>query len=312
MNQQPISQRSERELIAQLTADTPAMSNPYVHCVVGNGDDAAAFTSPHPMVISTDMFIEDRHFTPRWASWNDIGHKAIIQAFSDIEAMAAVPAYCTIALSVPPTMLWEDFQLLASGLTQGCQRTGATIAGGDLSRSTHVFLSITAVGYAPQPPIGIATVQPGDIIALSGSVGQSAAGLDSLLTGRSDPTLQRSHHIPAAAVGVGITAHQAHALTDISDSLVQECYALATASALTLTVQSAQIPIEDSVRAYAPQRALEFALHGGEDYRLLAAFDPTHRIPEPFTAIGVAEAGDAEVRVDGQPVSIQGWDAITS
>ncbi len=176
-----VADLGEFGLIAAIQAVLP----PDTSSVVGAGDDAAVLATPDGRVAaSTDLLIEGRHFRRDWSSAHDIGVKAAAQNLADIAAMGAVPTALLFGLAVPGTLAADWVLDVTRGLAAECARAGAAVVGGDVTSADTVMLAITALGdLAGASPVTRSGARPGDVIALSGPVGRSAAGLALLQAG---------------------------------------------------------------------------------------------------------------------------------
>lgn len=159
-----------RELTSRLTT-TPAVR-------VGPGDDAAVVAAPDRRVVaSTDILLEGRHFRRDWSTAYDVGRKAAAQNLADIAAMGAVPTALLLGLVVPAELPVTWPSELMDGIRDECQVAGASVVGGDVVRGDTIMVSITALGdLRNQEPVTRAGAQPGDLIAVTGWLGWSAAG----------------------------------------------------------------------------------------------------------------------------------------
>jgi thiamine-monophosphate kinase len=279
--------------------------------LLGPGDDAAVVAAPDSRVVaSTDLLVEGRHFRRDWSSAHEIGRKAAAQNLADIVAMGARPTALLVGLGAPPD-LPSDWALgLADGLAEECGQVGATVVGGDVVRSDDVVLAVTALGdLEGRDPVRRSGAQPGDVVAVAGRLGWSAAGLAVLGRGfRSPRVLVDAHRVPAPPYAAGRAAALAGAtsMIDVSDGLLQDAGHIATASDAVLAIESSAVEVADPVRdAAAAFNAdpLEWVLRGGEDHALLATFPPGADIPDGFVVIGEVTEGDAGVLLDGRPVT---------
>ena len=180
-----LGELGEFGLIGALDAWFPA--GPTV--LTGIGDDAAVLAAPDGRVVATtDFVIEGRHFRRDWSSAADVGHKAAARSLADIAAMGAVPTALLIALAAPPELPVAWLRELAEGLAAECALTGASVAGGDTSRSATVLLAVTGLGdLSGRGPVLRSGARPGNVVAVAGQLGYAAAGLALLEAGESEP-----------------------------------------------------------------------------------------------------------------------------
>jgi thiamine-monophosphate kinase len=270
-------------------------------------------------VASTDLLIEGRHFRRDWSSARDIGIKAAAQNLADIAAMGAAPTALLLGLAVPAATPVSWVLELTQGLLHECERAGAVIAGGDVSGAETVMLGITALGtLGGGTPVTRSGARPGDVLAVCGAVGQSAAGLAVLQAGL-DPAsaaglaeLVAAHRRPQPDYRAGpqAAAAGATAMIDVSDGLVADLGHVADASGVRVDIASASLPAA-GLRSAADLLGADWhdwALGGGEDHVLAASFPPDAGPPPAWTVIGSVIAGTG-VTVDGRSWhGRRGWD----
>jgi thiamine-monophosphate kinase len=287
--------------------------------VIGIGDDAAVLPAPDGRtVVSTDLLIEGRHFRRNWSSAADVGVKAAAQNLADIAAMGAAPTGLLLGLAVPGDTAVAWVLELTSGLLAECQRAGAVLVGGDVTSADTVMLGITAVGdLAGLPPVTRSGARHGDVVALSGVPGRSAAGLALLeagvgLDGADVADLVAAHRRPQPDYRAGVTAAAAGAssMIDVSDGLVADLGHVAVASGVRIDIRSASLA---DARLDAAAEVLgadwrRWALSGGEDHVLAATFASDATVPHAWLVIGQVLEGNG-VLVDSQPFRGRGgWD----
>lgn len=279
--------------------------------LLGPGDDAAVVAAPDSRVVATmDLLVEGRHFRRDWSSAHDVGRKAAAQNLADVVAMGARPTALLVGLGCPPDLPVDWATGLADGLAEECALVGATVVGGDVVRSDHVVVAVTALGdLEGRAPVTRSGAQAGDVLAVAGRLGWSAAGLAVLGRGfRSPRVLVEAHKVPVPpyAAGPAAAVAGATAMVDVSDGLLQDAGHVATASGVVLEIDTASLevgqPLADAAAAFNAD-PLEWVLRGGEDHALLATFPAGAALPDGFTAIGRVSAGEASVLVDGIPAT---------
>ena len=291
--------------------------------VVGIGDDAAVLAAPDGRVVATtDFLLEGRHFRRDWAGPADIGHRAAVRSLADVAAMGAVPTALLVALAAPPGLASSWALDLATGLAAEAERAGATVAGGDTARFDAVLLAVTGLGdLQGRAPVTRAGARPGDVVAVAGPLGHSAAGLALLEAGRREPSALIAAHLratPPYDAGPEAADLGATALMDISDGLLADLAHLADASGVAVDVHPAALdpaPLIPAAAALAPGRpgtpdgrALEWMLTGGEDHSLVATFPPSTPLPPRWLVIGEVRPGRGGL-VDGRPhAGPGGWE----
>ncbi len=307
-----VSDLGEFGLIAALAARFPAAPA----TLLGVGDDAAVLAAPDGRVVaSTDLLIEDRHFRRDWSSAREIGGKAAAQNLADIAAMGAVPTALLVGLAAPgdlPVAWAED---MAEGLAEECSRVGAAVAGGDLSGAPLIMLAVTALGdLVGRAPVTRSGARPGDLVAVAGVLGNSAAGLALLRAGLTEPAgLVAAHRWPHPDYAAGPEAARlgATSMIDVSDGLVQDLGHLAEQSGARIDVASALLPISNALRsaadALSDQDPLDWVLHGGEDHGLVATFPPETALTGRWSVLGQVREGEG-VWVDSRRSErLSGW-----
>ncbi|MBF6073288.1 thiamine-phosphate kinase [Nocardia beijingensis] len=169
--------------------------------LLGPGDDAALVAAPDGrFVVTTDMLVQDRHFRLDWSSPEDVGRKAIAQNAADVVAMGATPTAFVVALGCPADTPLAVIDGLADGMWAEAARAGASIAGGDLVRSRELVVSVTAFGDPGRGvPVTRAGARVGDVVAVAGRLGWSAAGLAAFTAGAAGPEVAEvlaAHRVP--------------------------------------------------------------------------------------------------------------------
>ena len=294
--------------------------------LVGPGDDAAVLQVPAGrLVASTDTLVERLDFRREWSTGRHVGIKVAAQNLADVAAMGATPLALLVSLSAPGDLPVDWTDELSEGLAEECARGGCRVVGGDLSSAQEIVVVGTALGLLPGPPVLRSGARPGDIVALAGRVGPSAAGL-ALLESGADPVLNEDlaelfelHLAPRPPYPAGPSAASAGAtaMIDTSDGLLRDAARIARASGVTLDLDPDRLDPDrlhpDPALLEAARRlggsARDWVLAGGEDHALLACFPPGTVVPGPFRIVGtVQERGSDDVTVGGRAWSGQdGW-----
>jgi len=280
---------------------------------LGIGDDAAIVAPPKgKMLFCSDAMVEGVHFDLRTTNAQDLGHKVLAACLSDIAAMNGRPLYAVLSLALPAKLddaFLEQFYEGAGGLARA---VGADIVGGDLSSSPGgLFIDVALVGETTAP-LTRAGAQPGDLVAVSGPLGASAAGLHVLRSGRPIAPglaeLVTKHRRPEPRFDrLPALAGLCTALIDISDGLSSELHHLARHSKVGFEIDESKLPVSAPTKAYAASVGLDplaWVLNGGEDYELLATFRAAGAtVPAGWHVIGRATSTAGEVqlqRVNGR------------
>ena len=298
--------------------------------VIGIGDDAAVWRWGDSYVIATtDTLVEGVHFLPGLHPWRDLGWKALAVNVSDIAAMGGTPQFALVTLALPPTIPVLSLDELYEGMMECAHAYGLTVAGGDVVRSGETAVTVARLGTARRGRDGTPLLlrrdaaRPGHAVAVTGTLGDAAAGLRLLREGteRGHPLVQ-AHLRPRPPLRAGQMA--AHAAIpcgmDISDGLLQDLGHVCRRSGVGIRVEAAALPLSDHLRRAFPQEALELACAGGEDYQLvlvgpretLAGLAPALDVPLSF--IGEAVEGEGVRLVDeaGRETTLHrlGWDHL--
>lgn len=286
-------------------------------CLLGPGDDAALIRVPDGRVVaSVDLLVEGTHFRRDWSSAEDIGIKAAAQNLADIAAMGAVPTAVLVGLACPADLPVAWAREFTAAFDAECALVGAVLVGGDVSRSPTLTVAVTALGdLQGRPPVTRSGAEPGDVVALTGRLGWSAAGFAVLSRGfRSPAVVIAAHRRPAPPYAEGPVAATcgATSMCDVSDGLVQDLRHIATASAVQIGIETARLEIgpklQDVGRALNVD-PMRWLLTGGEDHPLVATFPSAASVPAAWTVIGHVREGEG-VLVDGAPYPLPGWDAF--
>ncbi|WP_233543926.1 thiamine-phosphate kinase [Salinisphaera sp. Q1T1-3] len=274
---------------------------------IGIGDDAAVLRPcpGHDLVATTDTLISGRHF-PDDTSAFDVGYKALAVNLSDVAAMGAEPAWLTVSLSAPS--LSRDWcERFIDGMQAACRAcptgTPIDIVGGDTTRTDTLTISVTALGQvAAGAAMHRAGAQAGQAIAVTGTLGDAAAGLrcwpqratastaqTDLIKRLTRPDLRRG----SALIG------QATSAIDISDGLLADLGHILAASGVGATIRLDALPYSTALASVVPEAADRQRLQatGGDDYELCVTM-PLDARPALETALGcpLTVIGQVETR----------------
>jgi thiamine-monophosphate kinase len=291
----------ELELIGAIRA---ALTDRGGRTVRWSGDDAAVVRARPLAVTSIDTVVDGVHFSTATHSPADVGWKALATALSDIAAMGAAPGEAYVALVLPAD--FEGALELVGAMEELAERSGVTIAGGDVVRGPALTVSVTVVGWAEREDelVGRDGAQAGELVGVTGELGGSEAGRRLLEQGAREPVeLVRRHLRPAPRLDEGraLAAAGAGAMIDLSDGLATDAAHLAEASGVELRLQLDALPCAPGVE---PQDAAR----GGDDYELLFTIAPERReaaeAAAPVSWLGEVHAGSGLVLLDagGRPV----------
>jgi thiamine-monophosphate kinase len=280
---------TEFQLIRRLQQLTPPPKGLAPLILAGIGDDAAVLKlAPGQVLIATtDLLAEDVHFDLRYVSFRQLGHRTAVANLSDIAAMGAEARYALVALAVPQSIPPRNIASLYAGMQAACRQAGTAIVGGDTSISRdRLFINMTLLGSCRRHEVLCRSgARPGDVLYVTGTLGDSQAGLEILRkrrtvrsgTSRSHGFLIQRHLMPTARLVEGrlLAIRQlASAAIDISDGLAGDVRHLCEASAVGAMVDLRRLPVSPALVKYASAQGMtsaDYALAGGEDYELLFA-----------------------------------------
>ena len=238
---------------------------------LGVGDDSALLTPPpqQQLVICADTLVAGRHF-PMDTNPHAIGWKSVAVNLSDIAAMGATPHSILLALSLP--QIDHDWlKAFSQGLYDCCDQFGVSLIGGDTTQSPHLTLSVTALGWVDiGQAITRSGAKPGDLICVSGTVGDAAFALQHL----GHPLQKRlDYPTPRCQLGAALKG-LAHSMIDISDGLAQDLGHILKASQVGAKLQLENLPISPALHALSDEQKWQYALAGGDDYELCFTISP--------------------------------------
>lgn len=262
------------------------------YCAVGAlGDDAALMKlgPGRSLVVTTDVLVEDVHFSDRTTPPRSVGWRSAAANLSDLAAMGAAPLGITVGLALPPETPWDWVADLYQGMQDCLEQYGGAIYGGDVCRADQKTVSITALGQVdPQRVIYRHVAQPGQAIVVTGWHGAARAGLALLLEeiaadGVSDPVRQAwiaTHQRPRPRFDA-VDLLQQMDLTwpiagmDSSDGLANAVMQICRRSGVGAQIMRSRLPIPPHLSdCVGPELALDWTLQGGEDFELVLCLPP--------------------------------------
>jgi thiamine-monophosphate kinase len=304
-----------RRYFSKLTAAHPMVD-------VGIGDDAALLRVPpeHQLVATVDTLVAGVHFFAE-VDPADLGWKALAVNLSDLAAMGAKPVWFTLALTLPSVdEAW--LASFASGLGEIASGCGVALVGGDTTQGP-LAITIQAHGIVP---VGAALrrdgARVGDLIALTGTVGDAALALNQIQSG-AEPMPGRYQRLvrPIPRIEIGQALRDiASAAIDVSDGLIADLGHICRSSGVGANINVSSIPLSDEAEHWVRESdQWQVLIGGGDDYELLVTL-PADRASElavianhtPIQIVGEIVQGSAVtfLKADGTELSpgVSGWD----
>ena len=285
--------------------------------LIGPGDDTAWLSAPHGSVLATtDAMVRGRDWLDEWSTGADVGAKTVAQNIADIAAMGGVPTGLLVTLIADPRTSLAWVREFTVGLADAAGEAGAPVVGGDLSSAPQgvLVVSVTALGDCEgRRPVRRSGARAGDVVAVCGSLGHSAAGLLLLQRGEAGrgPELVAYHRRPRPPYEQGPAAARAGAtaMIDVSDGLGRDAGRMALASGVRIELDELLLAndVAELQSAVGADDAWRSVIEGGEEHSLLACFPQAAGLPDGWRKVGQVVAGSG-VRLRGEPVTRGGWD----
>jgi thiamine-monophosphate kinase len=299
------------------------------------GDDVSAVTlnGEQVAILKTDMLV-DKTDVPRGMSLWQAARKAVVMNVSDFAAKGVEPKAALVSLGLPRNLLREDVEEIARGLNTGARQYGAYVVGGDTGEASDLVIAVSLFGTAEKKALMLRSgAKVGDIVAVTGFFGKSAAGLRLLLDGFAvskelREVLVSAVFMPQARLKEGLALSGSRAVTasiDSSDGLAWSLHELAKMSNVGFLVNS--VPVAHEVKCFAEFNGLdtlELALYGGEEYELVVTVKPklwadaetaVEAVGGCLLPIGkVTRDRQVVLEVDGKkcPIEARGWEHFKS
>jgi thiamine-monophosphate kinase len=264
-----------RAIQSRLSTGTPGPA------VVGGGDDAAVWRIPPEcdLVVSQDALVEGKDWADGWLTPAELGARALSVAVSDLAAMGAEPLYCLVTVCLRAATPASFVDGLLDGLCEAAASLHCHLTGGDLSAiDGPAVIDISVAGTCPRDTAMRRDAgRPGDLLLVTGSLGDAAAGLRRLQDGV-QPRRARWHQSwvhPQARIKEGVRLRDAgvRCAGDISDGLLADAARTANACGCGAELWVDALPVDPPIRETFPDW-LALATAGGEDFELLCALPP--------------------------------------
>lgn len=300
------------ERLKQIFASTGRDSDDRLE--VGIGDDAAFFAPrASGVAVATDLLTEGVHFNRAWSDLYAIGRKATAANLADIFAMGVPATYLLVAVAFDPDDRDAIFDL-AKGIADECALVGVRVIGGDLSRSTSLTVSMTAIGEG-DAVVTRSGAKVGDFVYLTSLPGQSLLGLEQL--NRSaviDIESVAFHRSPKVDYQSFLAAAEvATSLCDISDGILIDGASLARSSALSLDIETEGLRAHPEFSAIADLATtlgmdpLQTVLTSGEEHGPLFTAPPSWKSTNAWRIGKVNVRGESLLTLDGEAIEERGF-----
>ncbi len=306
--------------------------------VRGIGDDCAVIPSSgdETYLLSTDTLVDSVHFLKDKISPTALAIKSLTVNVSDVAAMGGQPLYILLAVSTPADIELAWIKEFFDGIRKGCDQYGVSLIGGDMTKSPiHLVITVTVIGKALRSNIKYrSTAQTGDVICVTGNIGDSVGGLfcyrDALSSTPDTSQLITQHLNPRAHIEEGLWLSQekgVNAMIDISDGVESDIKRIMEKSKCGASLELSHLPLSDAFMRVGKEmnwNVYEMAVTGGEDYCLLLTVDPAsfedistryNRIfHHPLTAIGTIIDQELMIKYQGKTITLnqKGYDHFTS
>jgi thiamine-monophosphate kinase len=290
--------------------------------IKGIGDDAALIrgNSEVEEIVCMDTMVEGVHFNEKTMSPFDIGYKALAVNVSDIAAMGGLPSFYLVSIAIPKA--WNERELLQiyEGMNEIANIFNMDLIGGDtVSSKAALVITVTVLGYIEKGKHLLrSNAVAGDVLFVTGTLGDSAAGLELLLkNGRhysftnEQQFLVSRHQKPFPRVNEGriLAKRNRVALNDVSDGIASEAAEIAEASQVAIVIEKHLLPQSDELKKFPKEKQISWMLNGGEDFELIGAVSKEEweilksefeKEKRSITKIGYVESGKGEVYLKEQ------------
>lgn len=270
----------EDRLISHLSGRFCALKTGLIKAI---GDDTSVTTHKpgHVILATTDSLIQGTHFDMRWAEPILLGRKALAISLSDIAAMGGKPLFFLVSIALKPNTPKKFIDGLYTGLSASAKEHGVALAGGNTAKAGVNMLSTALFGSAKKNEVVYRSGgRPGDIIYVTGTLGDSALGLKALKKrGRSamkgpfkKAVMKHLDPTPRVKEGQALARKKlATAMMDISDGLLLDLKRLCKESGAGAEIFTDKLPLSTEFKTYLAKKPdnISLALSGGEDYELL-------------------------------------------
>lgn len=244
--------------------------------VAGIGDDAAVlrYDDKKYLLFTTDMLVENDHFSLKYFSPQQIGTKAIEQNVSDIAAMGGLPKFAVVSLALPDNVEVGFVDKLYDGINKKARKYKIDIVGGNITHSKEIVVNVALLGFVEKKFLALrSSAKINDLIFCSGNVGASTAGLELLRRNENGKSVKK-HIEPECRLDLArkIVKIGINSMIDVSDGVASEVKHICEESKVGAVIHSNKIPISKNTISDAKKvgkDALDYAMYGGEDFELV-------------------------------------------
>ncbi|MCC7573904.1 MAG: thiamine-phosphate kinase [Candidatus Methanofastidiosum sp.] len=305
----------EFELIKRISRDVNDEN-----VIKGIGDDCAVikYKNNSYLLITTDMMVENDHFSLKWHTPIQIGNKLMEVNVSDIVAMGGTPKYAFVSMSIKKDTQVEFIDEFYNGLCESTKKHGVHILGGDTTHGTEYVFNITLLGEVEAGLLRLRSgAKLGDLICVTGNLGGNAAGLNLLQFGKEGFFDNYLKVKSRSAVEAKIIAKYATSMIDVSDGLASEIKHICEESKVGAEILYDRIPLSNETIASGNILGMDphdFALYGGEDFELVFTIskgniDNLRANFNDFTIVGKIVKGDVALLKNNQKIELKkGYD----
>ncbi|MCX7959440.1 MAG: thiamine-phosphate kinase [Deltaproteobacteria bacterium] len=247
--------------------------------LTGIGDDCALIKGGNRMLITVDSQVENIHFRTKWGNPETFGRKLVRINISDIYAKGGIPEYALLSLGADYKSQKRYFENYINGVLFELEFNNVQLIGGNISSvRSGLFFDLVVLGSVTRKRYrGRDGAKEGDLIAVSGKLGDASSGLEILERGRVRENyyneLVRAFMLPEVIYfgNTNIWKYITSSI-DISDGLSGDLTHILKESHCGAEIYPEEIPVSSELAIYCrnnKQDILKYVLSGGEDYRLL-------------------------------------------
>jgi thiamine-monophosphate kinase len=290
--------------------------------LLGPGDDCAIqrVGEGQDLVFSVDTLVQGVHF-PAEYSPEKLGWRCLAVAASDLAAMGADPVCFTLAMTLPDADA-DWLHRFSAGLSEASRQFDLDLAGGDITKGPLTLTLQVHGTVASGSAIRRSGAKPGEVICVSGTLGDAGAALELLdvaLPTHQQAQILKHYHAPQPMLALGRSLRGvASAAVDISDGLIADLDHLLEASGVGGRIDPDRLPLSDALIALRPD-AIDLALYAGDDYQLCITLPENSlealpsSVRDQLTVIGqVEDPKGLRFQGDSRPLRKQGYDHFGS